>query len=189
MQTTTKISPEEYLEQEAKAKTKSEYRAGEVVAMSGAQLAHNRIVAALLQLIGNCLEDTNCEVFPSDMLLKLPECELFTYPDVMIVCEEVQLDDSKRQGLDVLLNPSVVIEVLSKSTADYDRGEKMRCYLTLASLQQYVLIDSESKEIFTYNRTEEDDWLLKIFKKESDHLKIGDCEIALKDIYKKVKFE
>lgn len=188
METLIKISPEEYLAKEAKADFKSEYRAGEVFAMSGAQLAHNQIVAALLRLIGNCLEDTNCQVFPSDMLLKIPDCELFTYPDVMVVCGEIELDKDKRQGLDVLLNPSVVIEVLSKSTADYDRGEKMRCYLTLPSLQQYVLIHSESFDVSTYLRNKENEWLLKIFKNPSEKIKIGNCEIALAEVYKKVKW-
>lgn len=187
MQTLTKISPEEYLENEEKADVKSEYRAGEVLAMSGAQLAHNRIVSNLIYLLNQCLWDTDCEVFPSDMLLKLPECELFTYPDVMVACGEIQLDKDRRQGLDVLLNPSIVIEVLSKSTADYDRGEKMRCYLTLPSLQQYVLINSESFDVSTYLRNNENEWLLKIFKNLSEKIKIGDCEIALEDIYKKVK--
>jgi len=187
MQIIIKISTEEYLEKEAKADIKSEYRAGEVIAMSSAQLAHNLIVSNLIYLLNECLWDTNCRVFPSDMLLKFPDCESFAYPDVMIVCEEVKLDSDKKQGLDVLLNPSVVIEVLSKSTADYDRGEKMRCYLTLPSLQQYVLIDSESFDVSTYLRNNENEWLLRIFKSQSEKIKIGNCEIVIEDIYKKVK--
>jgi Uma2 family endonuclease len=143
MQTLTKISVEEYLQNEAKAEFKSEYHAGEVVAMAGAQFIHNQIVANLIIEIGTCLKAKNCQILPSDMLLKIPECEKFVYPDISIICGEVQMDELKHFGLDVLLNPRVIIEVLSDSTSVYDQTEKRRCYFTLPSLAQYVLVGSE----------------------------------------------
>jgi Uma2 family endonuclease len=188
MQTLTQISPEEYLQQEAQAEHKSEYHAGEVVVMAGAQTAHNRIVANLMGEIGICLKYKNEVIFPSAMLLSLPECEKYVYPDMMIVREEPHITRQSRQGLDVLHNPSVIIEVMSESTALYDRTEKMDCYLKLASLKQYVLVDSEGVEIKTYTRTPENDWLMHTETDRNKTICIGDCEIALQDIYHKVGF-
>lgn len=188
MQTLTQISPEEYLQQEAQAEHKSEYHAGEVVAMAGAQTAHNRIVANLMGEIGICLKSKNDLLFASAMLLSLPACKKYVYPDLMIVCEEPNITRKSRQGLDVLHNPSVVIEVMSESTASYDRTEKMDCYLKLESLKQYVLVDSESVEIKTYTRTPENDWLMHTETDRNKTIQIGDCEIALQDIYHKVGF-
>jgi len=173
MKTNTLVSPEDYLTQEAQAAHKSEYHAGEIVAMAGAQTAHNRIVANLIVEIGICLKHGNCVLFPSDMLLSLPECEKYVYPDVMIVCEEPIITRKGRQGLDVLHNPSVAIEVLSKSTASYDRTEKMDCYLKLQSLKQYVLVDSESINITTYMRTPENDWLMHTETDKTQKIQIG----------------
>jgi Uma2 family endonuclease len=188
MEILNKISVEEYLANEAQAPHKSEYHEGEVVAMAGAQLAHNLIVSNLIRHLGNCLADKECVVLPSDMLLKVPKCEKYVYPDVMIVCREIAIDEIKYTGLEVLLNPTVIIEVLSESTAAYDQSEKMRCYFTLPSLQQYVMVHSEKIDINTYTRTPENDWLLHLATQSEDKVKIGDCEIAIQDIYNKVGF-
>ncbi len=118
MKTTVLISPEEYLQEEAQALHKSEYYAGEVVAMAGAQTAHNRIVSNLSGELYICLKHGKCVLFPSDMLLYLPECEKYVYPDIMIVCEEPVITEKGRQGLDILHNPSVIIEVMSESTTN-----------------------------------------------------------------------
>ncbi|TAE06552.1 MAG: Uma2 family endonuclease [Bacteroidetes bacterium] len=185
MQTATLISPQEYLEQEAQHDHKHEYHAGEIVAMAGAQLVHNILVANLIRLLGVCADDNGCLVLPSDMLLKLPECEKYVYPDVMIVCETPLLDDEHRQGLEVLLNPTVVIEVTSPSTALFDRTEKMECYLLLASLQQYVLVDSEKVDVITYTRSPQNQWIMQYFTQKTDKATIGDCELLLEDIYRK----
>jgi Uma2 family endonuclease len=188
MQILTKITVEEYLQNEAQAEVKSEYHNGEVVAMAGAQLAHNQIVGNLIGELYICLKGGNCQIYPSDMLLYLPDCEKFVYPDLMIVCGEVQLDKAKRQGLDVLLNPTVIIEVLSESTATYDRTEKLHCYLMLNSLQQYVLVDSEKVHISTYTRTTENDWLLHMEQNINQNIHIHECNVALKDIYNRIGF-
>ncbi len=187
MSTRTKISVEEYLEREAKAEYKSEYHGGEVLAMAVASEKHNTIVSNLIFLINRCIWDKDCKVYANDLLLKLEKCDKYVYPDVVLVCGEVQLEQHK--GIDALLNPMVVIEVLSESTQGYDGNEKMQCYFELTSLQQYILIDSKKMYIQDYQKTNSEDWLMKIVKNEQDKIKIQDCEISLEDIYRKVGFE
>ncbi|SFF28468.1 Uma2 family endonuclease [Thermoflexibacter ruber] len=188
MKTLTHISIEDYLLQESQAEYKSEYHAGEIIAMAGAKFPHNVVVANLIILLGRCLWKGKCQVIPSDLLISLPECEKFVYADVTIVCEKVQLGE-QRYGIDVLLNPSVVIEVLSESTELYDRVEKFACYKTLKSMQQYVLVDSRKVLVETFTRTAENDWLLKSISDKGKKIKIGDCEILVEDIYHHVVFE
>jgi Uma2 family endonuclease len=188
MKTLTSISVEEYLLQESQAEYKSEYHAGETVAMAGAQEPHNNIVSNLIGELYDCLKKGKCRIYPSDMLISLPECEKFVYADVSVVCEKVQLSTQKRVGLDVLLNPNVVIEVLSESTELYDRVEKFGCYKTLKSMQQYVLVDSQKILVETFTRTDEGDWLLKSTNDKSKKVKIGECEILVEDIYHHLNF-
>jgi len=183
METLVKISPQEYLEQLAKSEVKLEYHAGEVVAMAGASFNHNFIVSNIIMELGTCLKKNKCKVLPSDILVKLPICEKYVFPDVTIVCDEVQKE--KHKGLDVLLNPTIIIEVLSASTAAYDSHEKMECYFTLESLQEYWLVDSESVSVKSYKRNPENDWILHLSKNPDEVLKIGQCEVLLKDIYLK----
>ena len=183
METLVKILPQEYFEQLAKSEVKLEYHAGEVVAMAGASENHNLIVVNLINELANCLKYKNCKVYPSDMLLKLPICEKYVYPDITIIYSKVQKE--KYRGLDVLLNPTIVIEVLSESTAAKDSYEKMECYFTLESLQEYWLVDSESVSVKSYKRNPENDWILHLSKNPDEVLKIGQCEVLLKDIYLK----
>ena len=183
METLVKISVEEYLEQEAKNEHKSEYHAGEVVAMAGASINHNVLVRNLFKYLVLCLDEESCEIFINDLLLKIPFFEKYVYPDIAIVCGERALD--KHRGLDVLLNPTIIIEVLSESTAHYDSSEKMECYFTLDSLQEYWLVDSEKISIKSYKRQSNDDWVLHLSKNPNEKIQIGDCEIVIKDIYLK----
>jgi Uma2 family endonuclease len=187
MKTLTHISIEDYLLQESQAEYKSEYHAGETVAMAGAKLPHNLVVSNLIYLLNACLWKGKCQVIPSDLLISLPECEKFVYADVTIVCEKVQLGE-QRYSIDVFLNPSVVIEVLSESTELYDRVEKFACYKTLKSMQQYVLVDSRKVLVETFTRTAENDWLLKSTNDKAQKVKIGECEILVEDIYHHVVF-
>lgn len=187
MPTLTKISVEDYLAQEKEAKTKSEYHNGEIVAMVGAKEPHNVIVNNLIFLINRCLWEKGCRVYPSDMLLKLEKCNKYVYPDLMIVCEKPQLE--AYSGLDVLLNPLGVIEVLSESTKKYDQSEKMNCYLELESVAEYVMVDSEQVSFASYKKTENEEWLFKTIKNIEDKISILDCEIELKELYRNVSFE
>ncbi|WP_250630289.1 Uma2 family endonuclease [Rhodoflexus caldus] len=182
---TAPISPEAYLAQEAQADFKSEYHAGQTVAMAGAQEPHNRIVSNILGELYACLKGKKCQVYPSDLLIKLPQCDKYVYADITVVCDKVVLENLPQKGLDVLLNPHIVIEVLSESTAVYDRTDKLKCYLKLASLKQYVLVDSTQTEVVTYTRTDTNDWLMHTETDISAQVQIGDCLIALADIYRK----
>ncbi|WP_448528197.1 Uma2 family endonuclease [Raineya sp.] len=185
MQIETKTSIQDYLLAESQKASKHEYYAGEVIAMAGASPQHNIIVGNLITLLNNCLRFKDCIVFPSDMLLKVPECDSYFYPDVTIVCQKPEYEE--HQGLLALLNPSIVIEVLSATTAIRDNNEKLDCYLSLESLEEYHLVDSRKMQIKSYKRNGED-WLLHISQSADEKILFGTCEIALKEVYWKVEF-
>ncbi len=196
-----RISVEEYLFNEARAEYKSEYHDGVVVpvhrtvdeygnitAMAGAQPAHNRLVIRLSALLEFCLADTDCLVYASDQLVRTPECEKYHYPDLSMVWRKPEFE-KHTNGLDALLNPSVVIEVLSGSTEGYDRGEKYRCFRTLPSLEQYVLVDSAEKGIETFTKQDEKHWLMTAARESDDKVQIAGCEFTVEEVYRKVFLE
>lgn len=190
MQILVKTIPEiQYLEQEAQTTVKHEYHNGEIVAKAGATEAHNLMVANLLGELYICLKGTLCKIYPSDMLLKLEQCKKYVYPDVMIVCQPTQIECKTDNSAEVLLNPTIVIEVLSVNTSFYDKGEKKRCYQMLPSLEQYVMLDSSQEEVISYKRTPENDWMVEILKDHTDSLLIGNCQVKLADMYAQVKWE
>lgn len=123
--TAEKLTPDEYLAIERQAKLKSEYFDGEMYAMAGASREHNIIVANLIRLLGNQLVEKPCTVYPSDMRVKVTEMGKYTYPDVVVACEEELFEDDHN---DILLNPILIIEVLSDNTEAYDRGKKFKHY-------------------------------------------------------------
>jgi Uma2 family endonuclease len=182
------ISEKEYLEREFLAETKSEYHAGKLIAMAGVTLVHNLITSNLIRLLGNCLEDSKCKVLNSDMLIHLPKCKKYYYPDMTVVCENPEFAEKKNGRSEALTNPQIIIEVLSKGTAEYDMGEKMKCYLTLKSLQQYVIVSSERKLIITYTKDKEGDFKVKTYS-ENDTVLIGECQMLIEKVYNKVGFE
>ena len=145
------LTPEEYLAKERKALNKSEYRDGRIYAMPGASREHNLITGNAFAELHFQMRNRVCEVYPSDMRVKVSAAGLYTYPDVIVVCDEPHFDDSY---FDMLLNPTVLIEVLSPSTAAYDRGEKFRRYQYLDSLCEYVLISQDSVCVEHYLRQE-----------------------------------
>jgi Uma2 family endonuclease len=137
------ITAAEYLAMERKADYKSECFKGEVFAMAGASNNHNIVVSELIFLLRNFLKGKSCTVYPSDMRVHIPENSLFTYPDVMVVCGKKKfLEDT---DLDTILNPVLIVEVLSDSTESYDRGKKFELYRGLPSLKEYVLVSSSKR--------------------------------------------
>ena len=150
------ISPEEYLATERKATSKSEYYQGEVFALAGAGHNHNIITANLIGLFYG-LKKKGCQVYPSDMRLHIPVNGLYTYPDVMVVCGDKQFLDDKK---DTLLNPVLLVEVLSPATADYDRGTKFMLYRSIPTLQCYLLADSLQRHVEMYVRNKSGIWEL-----------------------------
>ena len=181
------ISEDEYLKREFLAETKSEYHAGKIVAMAGAILIHNLVTSNVIRHLGNCLEETDCKVVNSDMLVHLPECEKYVYPDVSIFCGNPEFAEKKKGRSEALTNPQIIVEILSKGTVEYDMGEKMKCYLKLKSLEQYVTVSSERKLIITYTKDKEGDFKVKTYS-ENDDVLMGECKIPIEKIYNKVGF-
>ena len=153
----TRYSPQEYLALERKATDKSEYFNGEIFAMSGAGEEHNLIVMSIAASLHNQFRGRPCKVYANDMRIKVSPTGLYTYPDVVAVCEDAQLEDAH---LDTLLNPTVLIEVLSRSTEAYDRGEKAEHYRRLPSLAEYLLVSQDKPHLEHYLRQPDNRWLL-----------------------------
>jgi Uma2 family endonuclease len=186
MQTTTLVTREEYFELLAKSDVKLEYHSGEIVAMAGAQPAHNLIAANFLIELGYCLKKKGCFIYTSDQLIKVEKCDKYTFPDFVIVCKKPVYEKSAR-GLDALENPEIIIEVLSDSTERYDRLEKFDCYKTLSSFREYVLISSKKKKIEIIKKLNESEWLSHIYTTNDESIVIDDCIILLEDIYRGIE--
>ena len=181
------LSPEDYLALERSAEFKSEYFDGEIFAMVGASESHNLIVINTIRELSIQLKKRPCKVYANDMRVRVSPTGLFTYPDVMVVCGQAQFDDSH---LDTLLNPTLIVEVLSDSTEAYDRGRKFEHYRKFESLAEYVLIAQHRPHVESYRRQPDQRWVFA----ESDDLDSSlpldaiDCELALAEIYDKVEF-
>lgn len=180
------ITPQEYLALERDAEYKSEYYKGEVFAFAGASVRHNRITANVLANIHSQLRGGPCSAFASDMRITIPQTPHYAYADVVVVCGESEVDDDFK---DNLLNPIMILEVLSPSTESYDRGKKFESYQRIASLAEYVLVSQDRPRVEQFFRQPDSRWLYSevsvagVIKLTS----IG-CELSLKDIYEKVKF-
>jgi Uma2 family endonuclease len=187
-QPTTSLSPAEYLELERKAERKSEYLNGEMFLMAGASRWHGLIVTNLVGELRQQLKARPCEVYSSDLRLRVSPSGLYTYPDVMVVCGEAQFADDQK---DTLLNPNLIVEVLSDSTRDYDRGEKFQHYRTLPSLREYLTIAQDAPHIERWTRQPEDHWLLTEFSDLSQSIQVTsvDCVLSLAEVYHKVKWD
>ena len=151
------LSPEEYLEIERKSDHKSEYYQGEMFAMSGGSRRHDRIVVPLTFLLEQHLSGKRCEAFSANMRVLATPSGLYTYPDLSVACEEPQFVDSQ---VDTLINPTLLVEVLSPSTEDYDRGKKAKLYRAIPSLQELLLVAQDSYEVELYRRQTDGSWSL-----------------------------
>jgi len=182
----TFLTPEEYLAFERKSEVRHEYFAGEVLAMVGASRRHNIIAANIIRVLGNQLLERPCNVYPSDMRVKVSATGKYTYPDVSVTCEEELFDDDEK---DTLLNPVVFIEVLSDSTEAYDRGRKFEHYRQIESLTQYLLVSQEPHRVEQFVRQNERDWMFSAYNDAADVVNLGviGCGLALKDVYAKVE--
>jgi Uma2 family endonuclease len=181
-----KISIEAYLEMENAALEKHEYYQGEVFAMSGAKLAHITITGNFFVALMNKLKGKKCKPFNSDLRVHIPSNTLFTYPDISIVCGEViTLNDDEYN----VLNPTIIIEVLSKSTKNYDRGEKFKLYRDIPTLKEYILVDSQSIHIEAFRINENNHWELEEYNAIDIALEVKAINenILLSEIYDGVK--
>jgi Uma2 family endonuclease len=149
------VSPEAYLEWENRQQEKHEYLRGEVYAMTGASQAHVVVNGNLFMALSQHLRGTRCRVYLPDMKLRIAAVDAFFYPDVKVSCDERDL-----RAEYAIEHPVLLAEILSDSTADYDRGTKLTAYLKLTSLQEYVLIDPEARSVELYRRNPDGTWLL-----------------------------
>jgi Uma2 family endonuclease len=181
------LTPEQYLEIERKAEFKSEYYQGEMFAMSGARRAHNLIATNTVGELYQQLLERPCEVYSSDMRVKVSSTGLYTYPDVVVVCGEPQFLDNE---FDTLLNPKVLVEILSESTEAYDRIQKFELYGSLESLAEYVMVSSLRVRVERYTRQPDGTWnyCSKTSLEDAIDLKSVDCHLRLADLYNRVAF-
>ena len=181
----TYLTPEEYLTWERKADIKHEYLRGAIIAMSGASRAHSLIVTNISGELYIQLKGGRCEVHTNDMRVRTsPETSYF-YPDVVVVCDNPRFEDST---FDTLLNPIVLVEVLSPSTEAYDRGEKFGHYQQLTSLREYILVSQDEVQVEHHHR-QGTEWRPTDFRSLEDVLLLTsiDCELSLEDIYRRVE--
>ncbi len=181
------IEQTEYLDAERKALNKHEYYKGETFAMSGASLAHNLISVNCIAGLKQKLKGKKCRPFGSDLRVRIPKNSLFTYPDISIVFGDVKTTDDT---FDTATNPSVIIEILSASTRDYDKGGKFTLYRDIDSLQEYILIDSEKVMVEKFIRNADNSWQLTEYKNIAQSFWISTVaiELQLQDVYEDVPF-
>jgi Uma2 family endonuclease len=181
----TYLTPEEYLAIERQSEYKSEYFDGEIFAMTGASRPHNLIsintAAALLQQ----LKDKPCEIYSSDMRVRVPATNLYTYPDVVVACDPKFEDDK----FDTLLNPTLIIEVLSPSTASYDRIKKFGYYRMIQSLAEYLLIAQDEYKVEQYIKQPDGRWLLSDIGSLEEVVELPSiqCTLRLAEVYARVE--
>ncbi len=181
------ITEQEYLAFERESPIKHEYYRGEVFAMTGATREHNLIVANLVRRLGNQLDGKPCETYPSDMHVWIEAVGLYAYPHVSVVCGEPEFRDGH---FDTLLNPRVVIEVLSDSSENYDRGKKAEHYRKNASVDHLLLVAQDRAHLELYSRGPEGTWILTEADQLDQTIELPaiDCRLLLAEVYDKVKF-
>jgi Uma2 family endonuclease len=191
-----RYSPEEYLAIEVASAERREYRDGAIIPMAGGLPNHNRITLNIGGFLNFASRSKPYQVFAADQRLWIPEKRLYTYPDVMVIQGDLVLQEGRQ---DTLMNPVLIVEVLSKSTADYDspmetlsdRGDKFAAYRTIPSFQEYVLVNQYSQQIEHYVKGKGKKWDFQAYDETDTVVQLGtiDLELAIADIYDKVEFE
>lgn len=181
------MSEADYLASERESEVKHEFIDGRVYAMSGASEAHNLIAGSIYVSLYTQLRGRPCKIYPSDMKVRTPSTRSYTYPDISVVCGDAQFDGDLR---DILLNPSVVIEVLSPNTERFDRGRKFQRYRELESLQEYVLVAQDSPHVERFARQDNGLWQLSEAHGLQASLPLTsiDCVLRLAEVYEQISF-
>jgi Uma2 family endonuclease len=180
-------TPEEYLAQEETAEFRSEYRDGEIVPMTGGSINHNQIAGNIYACLKFTLRGTDFNPYIGDLRVWVPRYRQYTYPDVFLIHGQPLFQE---QRTDIILNPYLIIEVLSKSTQDYDRTDKFRYYRSIPTFQEYVLVNQYEIAIEHYTKTERDAGLFRAYEADAETIIFDsiNVEITLEDIYEKVDF-
>ena len=181
-------TPEEYLELEEAADYKSEYIDGQIIPMAGGTVNHNQIALNLSTELNFAFKKQNYRVFMGDVRLWILQKRTYTYPDVMILAGEPEFFNNRK---DIILNPQIIVEVLSKSTKGYDREDKFQAYRTISTFQEYLLIDQTRIHVDQFSKTGKKQWTLREYDEEDEAIALVTVpfEISLQDLYNKVKFE
>ncbi|MEH2180395.1 Uma2 family endonuclease [Nostoc sp.] len=181
-------TPEEYLELEEVADYKSEYIDGQIIPMAGGTINHNRIAGNFYAVLNFVFRQQEYEVFNSDMRLWIHEKRIYTYPDVTVIVGKPEFFNNRT---DIITNPQVIVEVLSKSTKNYDREDKFQAYRTISTFQEYLLIDQTRIHVDQFSKTGKKQWTLREYDEEDEAIALVTVpfEIYLQDLYNKVKFE
>lgn len=181
------LTVQQYFALEETAEMKHEYYRGSIYAMTGASARHNLIVANMIAMLHGQLRGSPCRVFPSDLRLKVEQTGLYTYPDISVICGTISFDEGRQ---DTVVNPTILIEVLSPSTENYDRGQKFEHYRTIRTLQEYIVVAQDRVHIEQYIRQDEHRWLLVDFLAVDQTVEIGaiNCTLPLESVYEYVTF-
>lgn len=179
----------EYLAFERTARERHEYRNGDIIAMAGGSVRHSLILANLIRELGNALKGKPCNVFESNLRIRISRTPLYTYPDASIVCGKPEIDPND-DALETITNPRTLFEVISPSTEAYDRGEKFTRYRQIASLQEYVLVSQDEPRVELFLRQAEGTWLFKVFSGLDAKVTLEGLSLAvsLREIYSGVEF-
>jgi len=183
----TRYTPEQYLAVERAAQFRSEFFRGEMFAMVGASRKHNLITVNVASELHRQFKDRKCEVYQSDMRVKVNATGLYAYPDVVATCDEPRFEDAH---VDTLVNPRVIVEVLSPSTELWDRGKKFEHYRSIPSLREYVMISQAKVLIERFAINADGDWALRDYRTLEDILVLDSisCQIELSDVYARIDF-
>ncbi|MEG3934871.1 MULTISPECIES: Uma2 family endonuclease [unclassified Microcoleus] len=181
-------SPDEYRELEETAEFRNEYRDGEIVKMTGGSINHSQIIGNIYAFLKSALRGKNARPFMSDLRLWIPRYRRGTYPDVMVVEGELVCTEGRK---DEILNPVLIVEVLSKSTKDFDREDKFRFYRSIPEFREYVLVNQSEFLVAQYIKTESNEWLFREYEGESAIVSFASVEVQMSmlDIYELVVFE
>lgn len=181
------FTPEEYLEIEHSADHKSEYYDGQIYAMAGGSKRHNLIGSNIIRELGTKLKSKPCHVFNSDQKIFVNDYELYTYPDASVVCGPMSFD---APDPDIVTNPILIVEVLSESTAGYDRGKKFEFYRSITTFREYLLVDQDRVYIEHFHQDPANKWILTVYNKSEDTLSLPSLAIDLSvaEIYDKISW-
>ena len=181
-------TPDEYRELEETAEFRNEYRDGEMVQMTGGSINHSRIIRNLSRVLGNLLEGQPYELFHNDLRLWIPRYRRGTYPDVMVIEGEPVFNEGRS---DEILNPMLIVEVLSKSTNNFDKEDKFRFYRSIPELREYVLVSQYEFLVEQYIKTESNEWLFREYEGETATVSFASVgvQMSINEIYVKVVFE
>ncbi|MDJ0731797.1 MAG: Uma2 family endonuclease [Crocosphaera sp.] len=181
-------TPQEYLSQEETSLVKHEYIDGEIIEMTGGTPNHNEICLNFATTLKLKLRGQNAKIYMTDLRLWIPTYQVYTYPDIMVIKGEPILVENRQ---DTITNPSLIIEVLSKSTKNYDQGDKFDYYCSLATFQEYILVNQYQYQVKHYTKKTDQQWLITTYNSKDDAFNLisFDCEVNLSEIYEEINFD